>query len=100
MSNNLPLKNQQRFNGILLLRRRFLIGAIFAASFSSIHGNVIECGTVNLFRGLVLGGNDVLRDQWPFIAALYHSRQLKYFCGGTIISNIHVLTGIFSICLW
>lgn len=58
-----------------------------------IQGNAIECGTVNLYRELMLGGNEVLRDEWPFIAALYHSKSLKYFCGGTIISNKHVLTG-------
>ncbi|XP_037040377.1 protein artichoke-like [Bradysia coprophila] len=55
-------------------------------------GTAIECGTVNLFRELISGGNEVLRDEWPFIAALHYSGSLKYFCGGTIISNKHVLT--------
>lgn len=52
-----------------------------------------ECGTVHLLRELVLGGNEVLRGEWPFIAALYYTKKHNYFCGGTIISNKHVLTG-------
>lgn len=41
----------------------------------------------------IMGGNEADREQWPFIAALYHTKKLEYFCGGTLIANRHILTG-------
>ncbi|XP_037043063.1 insulin-like growth factor-binding protein complex acid labile subunit [Bradysia coprophila] len=80
----------QRYPEINLLCLALLI--IITGRINITQGNAIECGTVNLYRELILGGSEVLRDEWPFIAALYYSTSLKYFCGGTIISNKHVLT--------
>lgn len=31
--------------------------------------------------------------QWPFLAALSHAESLRYFCGGSLISTRHVVTG-------
>lgn len=31
---------------------------------------------------------------WPFLAALYRTDHSKFFCGGTLISSRHILTGI------
>ncbi|KAG4071377.1 hypothetical protein HA402_004081 [Bradysia odoriphaga] len=42
---------------------------------------------VNLYREAVFRGTEVVKDEWPFMAALYYSRTFKYFCGGTIISR-------------
>lgn len=33
---------------------------------------------------------------WPFLAALYRTDQSKFFCGGTLISSRHILTGTVS----
>lgn len=51
----------------------------------------MECGTVNIVRPRILGGNQALRGEWPFVASIQN--QSKYICGGTIISNKHILTG-------
>lgn len=53
----------------------------------------IECGTVIVYKTATIGGKEVAKDEWPFIAALYYSTTFKYFCGGTIISQNHILTG-------
>lgn len=50
-----------------------------------------ECGMVNLVRPRILGGKDVLKGEWPFVASI--QARSKYICGGTIISNKHILTG-------
>ncbi len=50
------------------------------------------CGTVNIVRPRILGGNYALKGEWPFIASIQN--QTKYVCGGTIISNRHILTGM------
>ena len=69
----------------------------FVATLNAIHVDALECGTVILYRQTVLGGNEVVKGEWPFIAALYHSQTFEYFCGGTIISDKHILTGKRSI---
>lgn len=60
--------------------------------------NGIECGTVNLQRSTILGGSQTLKGEWPFIAALYRNNKSEFFCGGTVISNRHVLTGNNIVC--
>lgn len=55
--------------------------------------NGMECGAVNLIRERIHRGNVTLRSEWPFIVAIYETSPSKYICGGTLISNKHVLTG-------
>lgn len=57
------------------------------------HVTGIECGTVYLNQPLIRGGNAVQRNEWPFIVAVYEVEPRRFFCGGTLISNRHVLTG-------
>lgn len=51
------------------------------------------CGQFNYGGGTVVGGNEIKRGEWPWLIALFYSDNKKYFCGGTLISNKHVLTG-------
>lgn len=53
----------------------------------------IECGTVDFTRPIIEGGSPTIRGDWPFIATLRNVEQSEYFCGGTLISTKHVLTG-------
>lgn len=46
--------------------------------------------------GLVIGGNRTDRGQWPFLVALRHIIENKFFCGGSLISSKHVITGLFD----
>ncbi|KAG4066426.1 hypothetical protein HA402_007062 [Bradysia odoriphaga] len=69
-----------------------LFSTVLVATIKVSSINAIECGTINLYREAVLGGKEVVKDEWPFIVALYYSSTFKYFCGGTIISDKHVLT--------
>lgn len=71
-----------------------LVSTVFVATINVVQVDGLECGTVNLYRDTILGGKEVMKDEWPFIAALLYSSTSKYFCGGTIISQKHVLTGI------
>lgn len=52
------------------------------------------CGKVFYNQGFVVGGNETVRGQWPFIVALYLGQEIdQFFCGGVLISPQHVLTG-------
>lgn len=48
------------------------------------------------FNARILGGEEAVREEWPFIAALFKVKDSNYFCGGTLISNKHVLTSTFD----
>lgn len=52
-----------------------------------------QCGNVSFTIGLVVGGAEVVRGSWPFIVAMHLLETEKFFCGGTLISTQHVLTG-------
>lgn len=59
-----------------------------------------ECGTVKYIEPKITGGSLTSRGEWPFIAALYYTDEAKFFCGATLISQKHVLTGaiLYLIC--
>lgn len=52
-----------------------------------------NCGRVLTGRGLVVGGNLAERGQWPFLVSLHHVETKEHFCGGSLITVKHVITG-------
>ncbi|XP_037035531.1 toll-like receptor 7 isoform X1 [Bradysia coprophila] len=84
---------------IYLLRHGLFANAVFVVTIgvsqvdvSGSQIDAINCGTVIVYKTATIGGAEVAKDEWPFMAALYYSATFKYFCGGTIISQKHVLT--------
>lgn len=68
--------------------------------------NGMECGPDDYIDALItkrlIGGTGTNYQEWPFIAALLlttrrGNQREKYFCGGTLVSNRHILTGITDI---
>lgn len=53
----------------------------------------VTCGSVSYSSGLVIGGNETEPGQWPFLVSLHHLRERYFFCGGSLITSQHVLTG-------
>lgn len=51
------------------------------------------CGKVIVGSGRIVRGRASERGTWPFATALYHVTDEVFFCGGSLISNQHVLTG-------
>lgn len=64
-------------------------------TFNEIHGQD-ECGTTLYTEDRLYAGSvsSVGIGEWPFLAALYHSEGRKFFCGGTLITQQNVLTGM------
>ena len=54
-----------------------------------------DCGTRSYSTGTIFGGNYAVIRQWPWFARLFRIGQVKdqFFCGGSLISDKHVLTG-------
>lgn len=52
----------------------------------------VSCGNIFLTKGLIHGGNKTQHGQWPFLAGILKKASKKFFCGGSVITNKHVLT--------
>lgn len=55
-----------------------------------------HCGYPKIGRATVLGGEKFSRGDLPWMVPLFDKtfEPLKYFCGGTIISTRHILSGL------
>jgi secreted trypsin-like serine protease len=82
------------FSSIEVLKMIFyklLVLTVFLFSFEVL--GFEECGTVKEIENRILGGIQSKRGRWPFLAALYYTEGSKFFCGSSLISTKHVLTG-------
>lgn len=52
-----------------------------------------ECGNIKYSSELIFGGKYAKRGQWPWLCTLHDSDSDEFFCGSTLISTRHVLTG-------
>lgn len=52
-----------------------------------------ECGNVKYTSELIYGGEYAKRGQWPWLCAIHDGVSDEFFCGSTLISKKHVLTG-------
>lgn len=68
------------------------VGLVFRLQIHQVMSS--QCGTVNLLQPTILKGTPTLRGEWPFIAALVEQNNDEFFCGGTLISAKHVMTGM------
>lgn len=52
------------------------------------------CGRPRRDSGLIVGGSNIRHGQFPWIVAFNQTRiDFSYFCGGTLVSLRHVITG-------
>lgn len=51
-----------------------------------------ECASSSTYSGLVRGGTRFAAGTFPFLVALVYTLDAKFFCGGSLITDKHVLT--------
>lgn len=51
------------------------------------------CGKSKSYSGLISGGNETKKGEFPFLAALYDLEIAQVFCGGSLITTRDVITG-------
>ncbi|XP_055375409.1 transmembrane protease serine 11D-like [Condylostylus longicornis] len=50
------------------------------------------CGTINLSRPLIVGGQTFQSGSWPWLTALFRKSTKSFICGGSLISKTTILT--------
>jgi hypothetical protein len=54
-----------------------------------------DCGRVKVLVALSIGSEYAMKGQWPWLVPLLKNDSNKFFCGSTILSQNHLLTGLF-----
>jgi secreted trypsin-like serine protease len=78
-----------------------ILFVLILLSFSSceafrVKRTALSCEIPSVNSGFVVGGNEVVRGSYPWMVALMKLEDNEppmYFCGGSLISKKHVLTG-------
>jgi secreted trypsin-like serine protease len=52
-----------------------------------------SCGSKIGASGLVFGGEKVQSNEWPWLVALIKWPKNALFCGGSLVSSKHVISG-------
>jgi hypothetical protein len=65
----------------------------FAALLATCNGQ--DCGRVKVLVAYSIGSEYASRGQWPWFVPLLNNEGDKFFCGSTIVSQNHLLTGKF-----
>jgi Trypsin len=52
-----------------------------------------SCGSKIGARGLSFGGEKVQSNEWPWLVALINWPKNEFFCGGSLVSSKHVISG-------
>jgi secreted trypsin-like serine protease len=55
--------------------------------------SIESCGDRSQTIGLSVGGKTTVKNAWPWLTAFVHTKLNTFFCGGSLISNQHVLGG-------
>lgn len=77
---------------IALIGSKFIL--IFVLAFVvACKSDANKCGLSDSSSGLIIGGVDSPRGKWPWLVALFYIEENKFFCGATLISDRHILTG-------
>lgn len=52
-----------------------------------------ECGIVKYTSELIYGGQYAKKGAWPWLVAMHDATTEEFFCGSTLVSDKHILTG-------
>lgn len=55
-----------------------------------------DCGkkSKNIAAGTSFGGESTNKGEWPWLVAINDRFQSIFLCGGSLLSRLHVLTGL------
>lgn len=80
----------------IILLLNFLVFCECFGARNDLDSATTACGVPLLSSGLVVRGQNIKRGSYPWMVALMYVENESnsfYFCGGSLISSNHVLTG-------
>lgn len=78
---------------LLFINYCVLFCAIISLSGNSF-ATELQCGNRPMaISSRTFGGYKISRNEWPWLVALIHAPLEAFFCGGSLISEQHVLSG-------
>ena len=85
------------FSVFIMMSEKFVCFSVIIACYFlfSKGAKAQECGNVKYTSGLIYGGEYIQRGQYPWLCAIHDTVSDEFFCGSTLISKKHVLTGEF-----
>lgn len=84
---------------VLLCCSNFYCEILNDASESRARRDASKCAITMVRLGFVVNGHQFVRGKYPWMVALMLLKDSKppiYFCGGSLVSSMHVLTGNFN----
>jgi secreted trypsin-like serine protease len=70
-----------------------LILLVFILIFVEFSESYEICGDRRGVALLSIGGIPSAKNQWPWLDAFVHTQANSFFCGGSLVSERHVLSG-------
>jgi hypothetical protein len=77
------------------IENMFVLLITFFVTFACVSADPVgKCGRrTNVGLGNVFGGAHTRANSWPWLVALKHRYTEKFFCGGSLVSERHVISG-------
>lgn len=66
---------------------------LFLLNFEAFASQVQRCGLRQGAFGKVVGGVKAKKNEWPWLVAFIKVPENTFFCGGSLISAQHILSG-------
>jgi hypothetical protein len=70
----------------------FVITICYVSGFPSVSNDQCKKGSGGV-GGFIVGGERAQKGDWRWVVAFKHWPSGNFFCGGSLISNRHVLSG-------
>lgn len=81
---------------ILIFYSQFYCVSLSKADKVRVKRDAPSCAFPEVRKGFVINGTQFERGSYPWMVALMYKKDFqppKYFCGGSLISSTHVVTG-------
>lgn len=57
------------------------------------HAKVLSCGRRQGFGASVIGGEKAKKNEWPWLVGFVKVPEEKFFCGGSLVTEKHIVSG-------
>jgi secreted trypsin-like serine protease len=74
-------------------KESFVIFVAICCIYADGQGESENCGRKDSVSERIFGGEEVQSNEWPWLVAFVNWTENKFFCGGSLVSSKHVISG-------